>query len=521
MKYAAFSRLLDEVFGVARSNSSDRIASCGLDLRDFASWAKFSAFFQNFRERRTAKALKIGVKFDAHRQSLSAKAAKFTNLKNLSVLLFVPNFTRFRAFSRRFGAERVKYDEGGFFANFITPNLPVRASFYRVGSANKAVNFGSNSRALSQKTQSFANLISNFVLSAFMICVFAASLRAEPRPTQDDFNACFEKNLPAMINVAGNDGIAITPNLIAIPKGETPVKNYVKFDPYLKLYLVASDAKLEFIKMADDNATKKSDWVSVTRELNATAYGHVKAQARALGELDTLTFDAGGKGAVLSPCCRLRGIAVGGDKFIPSRYLRHFAAYKDVYYGDVGAVFEERDGKFYAKSVDPLGRGAALMTGDEVLSVNGEKMESLRELNERILFAKKGEKLKFEVRRGDEILKFNLAVSQDALKKEEKAPMKTDKNAVKSAKMQSATQNADAAKAQKLYGLTFDEKLTVKSVDADSSAAKFGIRVGDKLMQVGQKTVSSRKEALELLAKNGAQTLLFRRNGFDFFYNAR
>ncbi|WP_314979070.1 PDZ domain-containing protein [Campylobacter rectus] len=397
----------------------------------------------------------------------------------------------------------------------------MRASFYRVGSANEAVNFGSNLRALSQKTQSFVNLISNFVLSAFMICVFAASLRAEPRPTQDDFNACFEKNLPAMINVAGNDGIAITPNLIAIPKGETPVKNYVKFDPYLKLYLVASDAKLEFIKMADDNATKKSDWVSVTRELNATAYGHVKAQARVLGELDTLTFDAGGKGAVLSPCCRLRGIAVGGDKFIPSRYLKHFAAYKDVYYGDVGAVFEERDGKFYAKSVDPLGRGAALMTGDEVLSVNGEKMESLRELNERILFAKKGEKLKFEVRRGDEILKFNLAVSQDASKKEEKAPMKTDKNAVKSAKMQSATQNVDTAKAQKLYGLTFDEKLTVKSVDADSSAAKFGIRVGDKLMQVGQKTVSSRKEALELLAKNGTQTLLFRRNGFDFFYNAR
>ena len=76
------------------------------------------------------------------------------------------------------------------------------------------------------------------------------------------------------------------------------------------------------------------------------------------------------------------------------------------------------------------------MTGDEVLSINGEKMESLRELNERILFAKKGEKLKFEVRRGDEILKFNLAVSQDASKKEEKMPMKTNKNTIKSAKMQ-------------------------------------------------------------------------------------
>jgi sigma 54 modulation protein/ribosomal protein S30EA len=360
------------------------------------------------------------------------------------------------------------------------------------------------------------------VFAIFMICAFAASLRAEPRPTQDDFNACFEKNLPAMVNVAGNGGIAIAPNLIAVPKGETPVKNYVKFDPYLGLYLVASDAKLEPVKMSDDNATKKSDWVSVTRDLNATVYGHVKAQAQALGELDVLTFDVNGTGAVLSPCCKLRGIAVGGDKFVPSRYIRHFAAYKDVYYGDVGAVFEEKDGKLYVKSVDPLGRGAALMAGDEILSVNGEKFESLRELNERILFAKKGERLKFEIKRGDEVLRFGVAVSDDAAKKEQKAPMKADKKAAASdAKPQSISQSSDAASVQKLYGITFDEKLIVKSVDASSGAAKFGVRVGDKLIQVGQKAVSSRKEALSLLAKGGGQNLLFRRNGFDFFYNAR
>lgn len=381
---------------------------------------------------------------------------------------------------------------------------------------DKAVNLSANLNS------NLARKFCSPVFAVFVICAFAASLRAEPRPTQDDFNACFEKNLPAMVNVAGNGGIAITPNLIAVPKGETPVKNYVKFDPYLGLYLVSSDVKLEPVKMADDNATKKSDWVSVTRDLNATVYGHVKAQAQALGELDVLTFDVNGTGAVLSPCCKLRGIAVGGDKFVPSRYLRHFAAYKDVYYGDVGAVFEEKDGKLYVKSVDPLGRGAALMVGDEILSVNGEKFESLRELNERILFAKKGERLKFEIKRGDEVLRFGVAVSDDAAKKEQKAPMKADKKAVSSdAKPQSIPQSSDAASVQKLYGITFDEKLTVKSVDANSGAAKFGVRVGDKLIQVGQKAVSSRKEALGLLAKGGGQNLLFRRNGFDFFYNAR
>ena len=372
-----------------------------------------------------------------------------------------------------------------------------------------------------------ANLNSNLackfcspLFAVFVICAFAASLRAEPRPTQDDFNACFEKNLPAMVNVAGNGGIAITPNLIAVPKGETPVKNYVKFDPYLGLYLVASDAKLEPMKMADDNATKKSDWVSVTRDLNATVYGHVKAQAQALGELDVLTFDVNGTGAVLSPCCKLRGIAVGGDKFVPSRYLRHFAAYKDVYYGDVGAVFEERDSKLYVKSVDPLGRGAVLMAGDEILSVNGEKMQSLRELNERILFAKKGERLKFEIRRGEDVVKFSVAVS-DEVKKEQKTVPKTDENITKIAPKPQPAPNTDASRVQKLYGLTFDEKLRVKSVDGESDAARFGLRVGDKLIQVGAKIVKNREEALALIAKNRGQRLLFRRDGFDFFYNAR
>ena len=385
------------------------------------------------------------------------------------------------------------------------------------------LNFGgARDGATANLNSNLARKIYSPLFAVFVICAFAASLRAEPRPTQDDFNACFEKNLPAMVNVAGNGGIAIAPNLIAVPKGETPVKNYVKFDPYLGLYLVASDAKLEPVKMSDDNATKKSDWVSVTHDLNATVYGHVKAQAQALGELDALTFDVNGTGAVLNPCCKLRGIAVGGDKFVPSRYLRHFAAYKDVYYGDVGAVFEERDGKLYVKSVDPLGRGAALMVGDEILSVNGAKFESLRELNERILFAKKGERLKFEIKRGDEVLRFGVAVSDDAAKKEQKAPTKADKKAAASdAKPQSIPQSSNAASVQKLYGITFDEKLTVKSVDANSGAAKFGVRVGDKLIQVGQKTVSSRKEALGLLAKGSGQNLLFRRNGFDFFYNAR
>lgn len=470
MKRAAFSRRLDAVLGLALANlplRGGRICTADKQNGPVNSGLNSATSASQIC---AARAVKSAVNLSSNSRTRSVKFDASLNPREISQ----------------------KTSLGAKTATNLTPNL----------------------------TENLARKICSPVFAVFMICALAASLRAEPRPTQDDFNACFEKNLPAMVNVAGNGGIAITPNLIAVPKGEIPVKNYVKFDPYLGLYLVASDAKLEPVKMAEDNATKKSDWVSVTRDLNATVYGHVKAQAQALGELDVLTFDVNGTGAVLNPCCKLRGIAVGGDKFVPSRYLRHFVAYKDVYYGDVGAVFEERDGKLYVKGVDPLGRGAALMVGDEILSVNGEKMQSLRELNERILFAAKGERLKFEIRRGEDVVKFSVAVS-DEVKKEQKTAPKTDENITKIAPKPQPAPNTDASSVRKLYGLTFDEKLRVKSVDGESDAARFGLRVGDKLIQVGAKVVKNRKEALALIAKNRGQRLLFRRDGFDFFYNAR
>lgn len=354
------------------------------------------------------------------------------------------------------------------------------------------------------------------ILLVLSLCV---SVFAAPRPTQDDFNACFEKNLPSMMNVGGSVGVALAPNLIAVPRNsEMPIRNYIKFDPFLGLYLVSSDTKLEPIKMSDDNKTKKSDWVSVTQELNATDYGHVKAMGERLGELDTLTFDINGTGALLGVCCNLRGIAVGGNKFVPNRYLRHFIAYPDVYYGDVGATFEAISGKFYVKTVDQLGRGKALMINDEVISINDEKFGSLRELNERILFAKKGEILNFEILRDGMTEKFSIAVSSEIVASP--AAKETASGSVESKKEIKLTN--ETKDFFKTNGITIDDKLIVKKVDEDSKAAKFGIKPGDRLLQVNQSEVKNYKEALNLTAREGGEyILLFRRGGFDFFYKAR
>ncbi|QCD51730.1 DUF7488 domain-containing protein [Campylobacter sp. RM16192] len=354
----------------------------------------------------------------------------------------------------------------------------------------------------------------------FLILTLCAIIFAAPRPTQDDFNACFEKTLPSIVNVSGNKGIALSSNLIAVPKNsQMPVKNYIKFDPFLGLYLVASDIKLEPIRMSDDNNTKKSDWVSVTSDLNATVYGHVKSLGERLGELDTLTFDVNGTGALLSVCCNMRGIAVGDNKFVPSRYLKHFIAYPYLYYGDVGASFEAIKDKIYVKSVERLGRGAVLMMGDEIVSINGQKFTTLRELNERILFAKKGEILNFEIIRNEVVERFDIPVSSEP---NTQNTQKTNLNADKTeTKKESKVVNAarDFFKAQ---GITLDDKLVVKKVDEDSQAAGFGIKPGDKLIQINQNEVKNYKDILKFTSKEkGEYILLFRREGFDFFYKVR
>ncbi|MGP1485688.1 MAG: DUF7488 domain-containing protein [Campylobacter sp.] len=359
------------------------------------------------------------------------------------------------------------------------------------------------------------------ILSLFTIFGLIGCLNSAPRPTQDDFNACYQKSLKSMVDVGSSWGVALTANLIAVPKqNDMPINNYVKFDPFLGLYLVSSDKKLDPIKMSDENTTKKSDWVSVTSDINSTKYGHVKELGERLGDLDTLNFDVNSTGLLLSPCCNLRGIVVGSDKFVPNRYLRHFLSYPDVYYGDIGAVFHSLKGKYFVKSVDQLGRGKALMTGDEIVTINDETFADLRSLNERILFAKKGEILTFGVIRNGILEEIKIAVSDE---QDDKNITKSDSNSTNSKDMAMnlnlTNTTVDLFRAR---GMSFDDKLVIKAVDEDSDAAKFGIKAGDKLMQIDQKMVKSHKDVLDLIKDDEREyQLLFRRDNFDFFYKVK
>ncbi|WXG59321.1 hypothetical protein VB002_09125 [Campylobacter concisus] len=47
---------------------------------------------------------------------------------------------------------------------------------------------------------------------ALAFLLSALCLNADPRPTQEDFNACFEKNKNSIVSVNKHFGVAITEN---------------------------------------------------------------------------------------------------------------------------------------------------------------------------------------------------------------------------------------------------------------------------------------------------------------------
>lgn len=359
---------------------------------------------------------------------------------------------------------------------------------------------------------------------------------ADPRPTQEDFSACYIKNKNSIVSVNGNYGVAITPNSIAVVKtSKTKINDYIKFDPYLGLYLVRSNITLEpavMVDETDDTKIKKSTWVGILSDNNNTLMGHIKSLGINLGDFDTLSFDSNVTGELNSACCKMIGIAIGDDKFIPNRYLKHFAAYDDVYYGDIGVVFIQNDKGFFVSSSDPVGRGKMLMVGDEILTIDSVKPTGLRDLNEKILFAPKGSFLEFKIKRDGEELKFKVPVSGNisSVKSlsidEAKNNSTTKKNTnvvLKDLFETNKTKDEDyedlsgGAQILKDYGIVVDKNLIVKKVLDESAAQIFGISVGDKILQIDKRQVKTKSALFDNIPMDKSFLLLFMRNDFNFF----
>ena len=359
---------------------------------------------------------------------------------------------------------------------------------------------------------------------AFLLAFVALSFAA-PRPTAEDLQMCYEKNKVSQFDYHGHVAVALTANLAAViaddNKTLAPV-DYIKHDPYLGLYLVKIPTTMIAPFMMNEKDLKIDTWVNVLDD-NVTAMGHVKALSANLGIL-------------LCDCCQMVGIAKGADKFIGSRYLRHFIKHEDVYYGDIGTVFDSVNGKLLIKSVYPFGPASdKLQAGDIVKAVNDIIPRDLRELNESVLFAEKGEILRFEVERNGKKQIINVSLPGDNKQFFDSnatminlADINFDSNATKpeinATKIPLPKKEVKKVVKDNLYtgyGFSVGKDMRITRIKADSPAAKAGLEVGDFIMQVGKEPIKN-AQALERKLSNGRLNhLLVERKDFQFFVRIR
>ncbi len=212
-----------------------------------------------------------------------------------------------------------------------------------------------------------------------IICMlFTLSFGIE-RPKFEDFLAGYERNKASMLNYEGMPAFALSENLLAVLKQPNAKLNkYVKYDPFLNLYLVRTDFSLIPTPMGDEEKLTRNDWVGIW-DPNKPYIGHIKYLAQNIDEKDQLDFNSK-IGLLGTPCCEMMGIALNNSSFIGNRYLKHFIKYNDVYWGDIGVDFVVRENKIYVNNVR---KNPQFLINDQVISVDGLPANDLRKLNEK------------------------------------------------------------------------------------------------------------------------------------------
>nr|WP_243832570.1 PDZ domain-containing protein [Campylobacter sp. US33a] len=309
----------------------------------------------------------------------------------------------------------------------------------------------------------------------------------------EDFITCFEKNKASILNYEGMNAFALSENLLAVVKSPSKKLNkYVKYDPFLNLYLVRTDFSLIPAKMTDEQNLTRNDWVGIL-DANTPFIGHLKYLAQNIDEKDQLDFKTK-IGQLNTPCCNMVGISLNNGAFIGNRYLKHFMKYNDVYWGDIGADFEVRDDKIYVSNVRKTGQ---FLVNDEIISVDGEKIKNIRELNEKVLFADRGSTLYFSILRDNQDVNVSAVVFNKDLSKFNLP------NSKPKPKISSFRSN---------LGLSVNSNLVITKVETNSKADSAGFLVGDKILRVNNQIINDFKQLQNILAQGNDFNVLVQRS---------
>jgi len=270
-----------------------------------------------------------------------------------------------------------------------------------------------------------------------------------------------------------------------------PTEKIIKYDPFLSLYLV--EGKDHFQYPFEINMRLQLGSTMVTK--NGSCEGRFTSKQVGLNQFATYSEKLILPSIVTSSCCWLEGITTKKG-IIQKEYLKHFIDAKQLSYGDIGIRVQQRGHKSIVTASNPFMKTNPFKKGDILLKMDGKKIRSAAELMQKILFSSLGSTHSFVIRRAGKELSFNLSIQ----------------------KRYGGGFVSDTFLESK--GLYFDENLVLKKIGGEFK--NYGLKLGDRLIQVNGVLVKNQKGLREYIENfKDYSSLLFERNGFEFFVNIK
>ncbi|MCF6330338.1 MAG: PDZ domain-containing protein [Sulfurimonas sp.] len=282
------------------------------------------------------------------------------------------------------------------------------------------------------------------------------------------------------LNVIQNQNlfIPVSNNKTLIYSIKKPNAKIIKHNPFLNLYLVKSKNKVKYPFTINNKLKINNKFKKVQIGLNSLAVLDKQLFAPAL---------------LLNKCCNLEGL-ITPNGIIQKEYIDNFINSKNKDYSDLGIRVIDDANLIIVNRIDPFNKNMKFKKGDSITHLNNKKVKNSSKFMMEILFAKIGTKFKIN------IIRDGKKVVLDAV----------------TTKRFGGGAISDTFLEQN--GLYFSDNLTIISIGEKYKV--YGLKTGDRLIQVNGKKVSSTKDIRKNIDdfKHFA-SLLFTRNNFQFFVN--
>jgi len=285
--------------------------------------------------------------------------------------------------------------------------------------------------------------------------------------------------------------IPVKNHKILVYSQKKPAGKILKEDPFLSLYLIK--ATKSFAYPFDVNMRLQLG----TAIVNAKRAQEGKILKHQIGLNSLARYSAKVKlpALITSSCCSLEGI-VTPRGVIEKEYLQRFLSNASCKYASLGIRVQDEQGFVIVSASNPYLKRNPFKKGDCILSFDGKKAKKASLFMRKVLFSKIGSKHRVKIKRNGKIMKLNVTMVE-------------------------RFGGGDVSDTFLEYkGIYFDENLNI--VKLSQYFREYGLKIGDRLMQVNGTLVTSEDELRKYIEDfKDFSSLLFSRNNFQFFVNIK